>query len=142
MFSCFDQLLLLNKGRVAYSGRVDSVADYFTDIGHPVGQFTNPADHMLEVLGQGLEDPTQSFAEMFNASSFREAFDEFAVEASRIAGTLAERNGSSNEGTRRESRLAWWYQFQVLFRRSAYITIKDRHVSVECVVCAEIKVIS
>lgn len=85
---------------------------------------------MLEVLSQTPEDQTQSFAEIFKASTYSGVFDEFAAEASQVAAGLASKASSTNDnGTRKSSFLLWLYQFQILFRRSTYITIKDRHVS-------------
>eukprot|EP00934_Nitzschia_sp_Nitz4_P005064 Nitzschia sp. Nitz4//scaffold82_size85912//3498//7449//NITZ4_005123-RA/size85912-processed-gene-0.90-mRNA-1//1//CDS//3329558781//5054//frame0 len=49
IFSSFDRLLLLNKGRVMYNGSVDAVGDYFGQRGHPLPLKYNPADWVMYV---------------------------------------------------------------------------------------------
>ncbi len=49
IFSSFDRLILLNKGRVMYQGLVPDIPAYFGDRGHPVPQHYNPADHIMRV---------------------------------------------------------------------------------------------
>lgn len=49
IFREFDQLILLNKGRVMYQGPVDSVADYFGARGHPCPRNYNPADWIMKI---------------------------------------------------------------------------------------------
>eukprot|EP00980_Cylindrotheca_fusiformis_P027769 scaffold22559_cov111-Cylindrotheca_fusiformis.AAC.8 len=49
VFNEFDQLILLNKGRVMYQGAVDDVPDYFEARGHPLPPKYNPADWIMNV---------------------------------------------------------------------------------------------
>lgn len=49
IFSSFDQLILLNKGRVMYQGAVDDVPAYFSLRGHPLPPKYNPADWIMSV---------------------------------------------------------------------------------------------
>jgi ABC-2 type transporter len=49
IFSSFDHLILLNKGRVMYQGSVKSVPDYFAARGHPCPMVYNPADWVVNV---------------------------------------------------------------------------------------------
>jgi ABC-type multidrug transport system ATPase subunit len=44
IFSSFDRLILLNKGRVMYNGLVEDVSDYFGDRGHPLPPKYNPGE--------------------------------------------------------------------------------------------------
>jgi ABC-type multidrug transport system ATPase subunit len=44
IFSSFDRLILLNKGRVMYQGTVQNVPTYFGERGHPNPPRYNPAD--------------------------------------------------------------------------------------------------
>lgn len=47
IFNSFDNLILMNKGRVMYQGPVDGVTDYFEVRGHPVPPHYNPADWIM-----------------------------------------------------------------------------------------------
>jgi len=49
IFSSFDRLILLNKGRVMYNGSVSSIPSYFKERGYPVPVHFNPADHIMRV---------------------------------------------------------------------------------------------
>ena len=49
IFSSFDRLILMNKGRVMYQGLVEDVPDYFKERGHPVPPNYNPADWIMNV---------------------------------------------------------------------------------------------
>lgn len=50
MFATFDRLLLLSAGRTAYMGPARDAVEYFTELGYPLPQNYNPADHFLNVL--------------------------------------------------------------------------------------------
>jgi ABC-2 type transporter len=49
IYNSFDQLILLNKGRVMYQGPVSGVPDYFAERGHPSPPNYNPADWIMTV---------------------------------------------------------------------------------------------
>ena len=49
IFSSFDSLILMNKGRVMYNGPVRNVAAYFGERGHPLPSEYNPADWIMTV---------------------------------------------------------------------------------------------
>jgi ABC-type multidrug transport system ATPase subunit len=47
VFNAFDQLILMNKGRVMCQGPASSVPSYFADNGHPIPAHYNPADWIM-----------------------------------------------------------------------------------------------
>jgi ABC-type multidrug transport system ATPase subunit len=49
IFNEFDQLILLNKGRVMYQGATDDISAYFAERGHPLPPKYNPADWIMNV---------------------------------------------------------------------------------------------
>jgi ABC-type multidrug transport system ATPase subunit len=53
---CFDQLILLSKGRVAYAGGTRRAEDYFSCLGYPVPAMTNPSEHYLELVNSDFGD--------------------------------------------------------------------------------------
>ena len=137
VFSLFDKLLLLSKGRMVYNGDVDAVSAYFDHINRPVPKFSNPADHMLEVMSE--VSVTKPFHEVFQESEESNVFAVFAQEASTLALELGD-DGPRADLTRKEKRDAikarqqaacssWFTQFRVLFSRAFYIGLKDNGVS-------------
>lgn len=48
-FKLFDNLMLLDKGKVLYFGIAEKGIDYYARLGFPVGPRKNPADHFVEV---------------------------------------------------------------------------------------------
>jgi ABC-type multidrug transport system ATPase subunit len=54
VFALFDRLVLLQQGRVIYSGKVATVADYFTSPGMdypPLQPGQNPAEYVIDIAG-------------------------------------------------------------------------------------------
>lgn len=49
-FAQFDKLLLLVGGKIVYFGGRDAATEYFAQVGNPVPQFCNPADHYLALV--------------------------------------------------------------------------------------------
>merc|ERR1719261_1975864 len=50
VFHLFDDLLLMDHGRVVYFGTVDGAEEHFRDCGYPCPEHYNPADHYLITL--------------------------------------------------------------------------------------------
>ncbi|KAJ4264941.1 hypothetical protein NW762_005184 [Fusarium torreyae] len=49
-FNMFDKLLLLSGGKTQYFGPVSDVATYYAQVGSPLPQYVNPAEHLLELV--------------------------------------------------------------------------------------------
>eukprot|EP01113_Clastostelium_recurvatum_P040178 TRINITY_DN6221_c1_g2_i1.p1 TRINITY_DN6221_c1_g2~~TRINITY_DN6221_c1_g2_i1.p1 ORF type:complete len:672 (-),score=98.76 TRINITY_DN6221_c1_g2_i1:16-2031(-) len=50
IFELFDDLIVLNKGHVLYRGPRSEVLNFYERAGLPCPPFTNPADHILDVI--------------------------------------------------------------------------------------------
>jgi ATP-binding cassette subfamily G (WHITE) protein 2 len=50
IFNLFDDLIILNKGHVLYQGAASEVIAHYTEAGFPCPPYTNPADHILDVV--------------------------------------------------------------------------------------------
>jgi len=50
VFNGFDQLMILSKGREAFTGNIKGAACHFESIGYPVPEATNPAEHYLDLV--------------------------------------------------------------------------------------------
>jgi ABC-type multidrug transport system ATPase subunit len=53
VFQSFDKVMVLSKGREAFSGDVQDVIPYFRSIGYPCPQNTNPAEFFLDLVNAG-----------------------------------------------------------------------------------------
>ncbi|CAN0097211.1 unnamed protein product, partial [Sphacelaria rigidula] len=71
IFSVFDKLLLLDKGKTVYYGRRSSVVKYFGSIGARVCVCTNPADWILDL--------TTSSAKLGDGKSLADAYQDRQV---------------------------------------------------------------
>ena len=49
-FELFDKLLLLSRGRTAYSGPVSGVKEYFDSMGYKMPLYMNPAEFVIELV--------------------------------------------------------------------------------------------
>jgi ABC-type multidrug transport system ATPase subunit len=49
-FNVFDKLLLLSLGSTIYNGPVSEVTSFFSRQGHEIPMYTNPAEHVLELV--------------------------------------------------------------------------------------------
>ncbi|KAH7118753.1 ATP-binding cassette transporter-like protein [Dendryphion nanum] len=49
-FDLFDSLILLSQGKTIYSGPVSELKDYFAAAGHPIPLYTNPAEHIIQLV--------------------------------------------------------------------------------------------
>ncbi len=56
MFMAFDDLVLLEDGKVIYAGPVSSVLDYFSSLGYVCPEFENPADFLFMDVLEGGDD--------------------------------------------------------------------------------------
>ncbi|KAG5355894.1 putative ABC transporter ATP-binding protein/permease [Yarrowia sp. B02] len=56
LFGQFGSVLLLSKGgHVAYDGQARDMVRYFTELGYPCPDLTNPADHVLDLVSVNLQ---------------------------------------------------------------------------------------
>eukprot|EP01102_Stenamoeba_stenopodia_P013098 TRINITY_DN41_c0_g1_i1.p1 TRINITY_DN41_c0_g1~~TRINITY_DN41_c0_g1_i1.p1 ORF type:complete len:626 (-),score=152.04 TRINITY_DN41_c0_g1_i1:84-1961(-) len=57
IFNMFDSLLLLGNGETVYFGPAAKATDYFANAGFPCPQYTNPADHFLDLITPDNSNP-------------------------------------------------------------------------------------
>ena len=56
MYNGFDQVMILSRGREAYTGDVKNAMDYFARLGHPTPPAMNPAEHFLDLVNADFSD--------------------------------------------------------------------------------------
>lgn len=53
VYNGFDEVMILSKGREAFTGDVHDAIPYFNDIGSPCPANTNPAEFFLDLVNSG-----------------------------------------------------------------------------------------
>jgi len=69
-FRLFDSLLLLSKGRVIYSGRINGATDFFVNSPYQYffGNYSNPADFLTDICGGQISDCKVNFLFLFEVN--------------------------------------------------------------------------
>ncbi|KAI5190790.1 ATP-binding cassette, subfamily G (WHITE), member 4 [Nematocida sp. AWRm77] len=52
VFNMFDNVIVMRKGGIVYSGSIPGCIEYLERLGHPCPQYTNIADHIFRVMEQ------------------------------------------------------------------------------------------
>jgi ATP-binding cassette subfamily G (WHITE) protein 2 len=72
IFQLFDSLILMKKGNIVYQGNAIKAIDYFVGLGFPFPENTNPADYLIDVIGNKPERTSEvsdtSSATIFSSS--------------------------------------------------------------------------
>lgn len=124
IFSVFDKLLLLDKGRTVYYGARRSVVQYFRSIGKELPPETNPADWILDMtssakLGNGnsLADAYQEHKDTPNQRGYGASLEMELPTESTITRARDRLKGSGSD------KAVWvtsfWYQLKVLLDRQS-----------------------
>jgi ABC-type multidrug transport system ATPase subunit len=56
VYNGFDQVMILSRGREAFTGRLNEAVGYFESIGYPLPPATNPAEHFLDIVNSDFSD--------------------------------------------------------------------------------------
>lgn len=115
IFDLFTHLILLKAGKVMYQGRRSAVMDTFANAGFPCPPYTNPADHILDVItpktGQSAEEEHLVDKAVLQAADA----NSMLMTSSRGKSKVFAKVISETEYAR--NRLGWWGQFEILLRR-------------------------
>lgn len=130
IFNLFDELIILNKGHILYQGPADEVIAHYTEAGFPCPPYTNPADHILDVVTfvAGCDEKT--------VLQNQKVLTDFMIKkrstmkASEDRNMLNERDEEELERKDwkppRVSRSSWFTQFSVLCVRSFKDVVRNR----------------
>eukprot|EP00727_Mastigamoeba_balamuthi_P000518 m51a1_g10463 putative atp-binding cassette sub-family g member 1 isoform x1 (600) ;mRNA; r:39719-41802 len=129
IFHLFDRLMVMQFGRCVYFGPSMSSVPYFAKLGLPCPLYTNPADFILDTIGdKGQADGGKQLADDFASSpEFWFTLSPAAPEASPAAAAATEGPGSSHGDPtrRRDGPARLWMQFAVLIGRMYLVTLRD-----------------
>mmetsp|Transcript_10082 Transcript_10082/g.15181 ORF Transcript_10082/g.15181 Transcript_10082/m.15181 type:complete len:661 (+) Transcript_10082:84-2066(+) len=125
IFSQFDKVMLLKKGRTAYYGKQSKIVSYFENMGHKLSQFSNPADWILDLS-------TKEKTGANSSKNFVSLTDYFQQKVNAMTELEKEKNGIPTEKSilasqamqsKIEFKTGWktsfLYQFKVLMERQS-----------------------
>ncbi|XP_067681293.1 ATP-binding cassette sub-family G member 8-like [Haliotis asinina] len=131
IFELFDMVLLLSRGQVVYFGEAKKMVDYFTDLGFPCPELTNPCDHYMDLATvdtttDNTENRTSDISDSLVAAYARHAASASLEDISADSNTkksgfdpidAAFKTNNYNPGQLK--------QFSVLFNRSMRNIVED-----------------
>jgi len=122
IFSLFDDVTLLTKGRVAYTGPMKNLEAFFTSLGHEVPPKENPADHYMRLL----QDPNLAYS---LPTEFKKKQSSLTIIPLYDPAAFAEQTSGAKRSLSDIPRYptSTLHQIQVLFRRQSMDYVKDPH---------------
>ncbi|WAR18263.1 ABCG8-like protein [Mya arenaria] len=133
IFELFDRVLILSKGEMVYCGQAQSMVPYFSDLGYPCPEFTNPCDFYVDLA---TIDPTSEETEVTSTTTVRALMDNHKRQEKELSDVTS--GGSQNEDDKRKEQwpvLAMFRnldhlpgslkQFWILYRRSTRNIVED-----------------
>lgn len=134
IFNLFDELVILNKGHVIYKGPKEEILDYYSAAGLPCPEFTNPADHILDVItfvpgsdpakiAHNIEQLENQYRLRYGDEEEEDEDTKKPIETQNIQKALTEWKPANVH-----SRTPWIDQFKVLLRRSFKDLLRNRNV--------------
>ncbi|PVH97294.1 P-loop containing nucleoside triphosphate hydrolase protein [Periconia macrospinosa] len=126
IWSLFDNLILLTKGRPAYAGSAKDCLSYFAKLGHEMPAFTNPAEYLIDVVSvdnRNEEAETVARARVDRiVAAWRDHSTNLASEKQIEGSTTIAKNATKTFKTRHTS---LFQQVNVLTRRTFKVTTRD-----------------
>jgi ABC-type multidrug transport system ATPase subunit/ABC-type transport system involved in multi-copper enzyme maturation permease subunit len=132
IFKLFDELIILNKGHVLYQGPADEIISHYTEAGFPCPPYTNPADHILDVVTSVAGcDEEQIIQNQKTLEEFMTKKRSNKVQAPEDRDLLLNEDDFKEMDKKKWSpprvkRTPWFQQFCVLSQRAFRDTIRNR----------------
>jgi ABC-type multidrug transport system ATPase subunit len=128
IFSLFDNVVLLTRGRVAYSGPMNKIEPFFTSIGHIVPPKENPADHYMRLLQNEelIEKIPNDYQKELEIRA-RAGQGDYYRPAPPIKFISPNKNGDESDTLSKIPLYptSTFHQIKVLFRRQSLDSVKD-----------------
>lgn len=133
IFSSFDKVCLLTRGRTAYQGPVGDVASYFGGLGWGCEGWTNPADHMVGLVNDdfassSLEEEKEGVkVRKGDAEGFANEWERYA--STRSASVPIRRSASSSSAPKHtesnQDEIHHTSKFHSEFRKTLLLTQRN-----------------
>jgi ATP-binding cassette subfamily G (WHITE) protein 2 len=145
IFNLFDELIILNKGHVLYQGAAEKVIEHYAEAGFPCPAYTNPADHILDVVTYvaGCDEKQilqnqKTLEEFMIKKSQRKSVCQNQVVLTES--DIIEMESRETWKPPRPARAPWLRQFNVLSQRSMRDLIRSRTTIaaqfIQCIIMA------
>ncbi|KAK3600622.1 hypothetical protein CHS0354_008910 [Potamilus streckersoni] len=132
IFELFDMVLILSRGNVVYFGQAKNMVSYFTAIGHPCPELTNPCDFYVDLA---TVDPTSEATERESSIIVTEltAKYEEQVRSNLVSSSVENDEAAKSKDqwpviamfNKLENQPGHWKQFWILYRRSTRNIVED-----------------
>ncbi|KMU90335.1 ATP-binding cassette sub-family G member 5 [Coccidioides immitis H538.4] len=129
IWGLFDQVILLSRGSVLYSGPVDMALSHFEECGHSIPAFVNPAEFLIDLAAYDNRSEESEFFSRERIEKLQRAWRE-----SPNNRLLDEKASSQNRGIASEKAYqsitpqkgaSFSQQFRVLTARTMKMTVRD-----------------
>lgn len=121
VYNGFDQVMIMSKGREAFSGNVEDAAPYFNSIGHAVPPATNPAEHFLDLVNSDFS----SSQEVDDILQNWEQRKPDGLNASAHGSAVMEDDSDVTQGVESVARRSLAREIAIMFRRHSKLIIRD-----------------
>ncbi|CAD5216680.1 unnamed protein product [Bursaphelenchus xylophilus] len=129
IFELFHKVCFMGMGKVIYFGPSTKVTKFFTNIGYPMADYTNPAEHAIQCLAikEGEEKErcvkrVEEVAKAYEQSSLAEKYRD------RINGPVSERRvklGNHDVRSKPSYAAPWYIQLICLVKRAGLCLLRD-----------------
>mmetsp|Transcript_48887 Transcript_48887/g.122168 ORF Transcript_48887/g.122168 Transcript_48887/m.122168 type:complete len:708 (+) Transcript_48887:404-2527(+) len=109
VFNSFDSTMVLSDGNVVYCGSAAESIQYFSDIGRPMPEHTNPAEYMLDLVNKDFTD----------AKEVEQMVEEWRMRAPYVAPPVSRDVPRNGPGAN------IFYQTWTQLRRQVLLTVRD-----------------
>ncbi|CAF4254602.1 unnamed protein product, partial [Adineta steineri] len=130
IFNLFDSLILLKEGNIIYQGPRNQAMETFQAAGFPCPLYTNPADHLLDVITPSKRDPSVKHNEAI-VSPKQQAITDKAITAAQTPITI-DLNMGAHKRLAQMANLPlnpiWHKQVRILLRRDFQAHLRESQV--------------
>jgi hypothetical protein len=119
VYNGFDQVMILSKGREAFSGDKDDAILYFESIGFKCPLATNPAEFFLDLVSSDFSDET-------SVQRLLDTYEEHRARTSPHSSDLLQDNGKGGPSTSQAPRTKHFArEMTILFHRHSLLVLRD-----------------
>jgi len=126
IWGLFDNVILLTKGKPAYAGSADGCLSYFQNIGHEMPPFTNPAEHVIDIVSVDNRSEEAEAAAQLRVDGITDAWRQHCsqLQPEKDSKEHAVAIEHSTKVSRRRN-ISLLQQIRVLTARTWIVTLRD-----------------
>lgn len=115
VYNGFDQVMILSRGREAFSGDVKAAPAYFESIGCPVPSKTNPAEHYLDLVN----------ADFSSEGEVVKLLDAWEERSPDMTASVSGHDDAEPDGVTGGRHRSFMNEVKIMFRRHATFIFRD-----------------